>query len=104
LPLGPLGAFDDCGVMPTWIVDVKGAKYLYYIGWTRRVTVPYHNAIGLAISTDGGRTFEKVGDGPVFGLTPEEPHFTGTACVLVDSGVWRNWYMSVVEWREVAGR
>src|SRR4051812_17807188 len=33
--LGPgvMGAFDDCGAMPSWITVVGNRLYLYYIGW-----------------------------------------------------------------------
>ena len=82
LDLGRLGTFDDCGVMPSWILDHDGKKYLYYIGWTVRTTIPYHNSIGLAISKDGGRTFQRFSEGPLFGETYAEPFFTGTSCVL----------------------
>jgi hypothetical protein len=104
LDLGRLGAFDDCGVMPSWIVNAGRLKYLYYIGWTVRTTVPYQNAIGLAISRDGGRTFERLSEGPLFGLTLREPHFTGTSCVLLENGLWKNWYLSCVRWEMVDGR
>jgi len=104
LPLGKIGAFDDCGMMPSWILDVAGLKYLYYIGWTVRNTVPYHNSIGLAISRDGGRTFERFSKGPLFSPTYREPYFTGTSCVLREDGVWKNWYMSCVKWELVDHR
>ena len=101
LDLGKLGTFDDCGVMPSWILDHDGKKYLYYIGWTVRSTIPYHNSIGLAISNDGGSTFERFSDGPLFGETHLEPFFTGTSCVLVEEGVWKNWYLSCTGWTNV---
>ncbi|MGP0064110.1 MAG: hypothetical protein ACLQGP_10995 [Isosphaeraceae bacterium] len=105
LPLGRLGTFDDSGIMPSWVVAVdRTTRYLYYIGWTVRQTVPYHNSIGLAISNDGGRTFTKAAEGPLFGLTLHEPYFTGTSCVLIDEGTWKNWYLSCVGWEEVEGR
>jgi hypothetical protein len=104
LPLGNLGAFDDCGVMPSSIVTVGVYKYLYYIGWTTRGTVPYHNAIGLAISKDGGRTFEKLAEGPLFGATIYEPHFTGTSCVRIENRVWKNWYLSCTKWEMINGK
>ena len=104
LDLGRLGTFDDCGVMPSWILDHAGKKYLYYIGWTVRTTIPYHNSIGLAISTDGGRTFERFSEGPLFGETYLEPFFTGTSCVLVEKGIWKNWYLSCTGWTKVGGR
>jgi hypothetical protein len=104
LDLGKLGTFDDCGVMPSWILDRDGVKYLYYIGWTVRTTIPYHNSIGLAISQDGGQTFERFCEGPIFGETPNEPYFTGTSCVLVEAAVWKNWYMSCTGWSTEGGK
>jgi hypothetical protein len=104
LNLGNLGTFDDCGVMPSWILDHDGKKYLYYIGWTVRSTIPYHNSIGLAISTNGGLTFERFSEGPLFGETYLEPYFTGTSCVLVEEGVWKNWYLSCTGWTKVDER
>lgn len=104
LDLGTLGTFDDCGVMPSWILDHNGKKYLYYIGWTVRSTIPYHNSIGLAISEDNGRTFERFSEGPIFGETYVEPFFTGTSCILVEGGVWKNWYLSCTGWTMVDGR
>jgi hypothetical protein len=98
LDLGNLGAFDDCGVMPSWILNHACKKYLYYIGWTVRSTIPYHNSIGLAISNDNGRTFERFSEGPLFGETYLEPYFTGTSCVLVEEGLWKNWYLSCTGW------
>jgi hypothetical protein len=90
--------------MPSWILDHDSKKYLYYIGWTVRNTIPYHNSIGLAISRDGGRTFERFSEGPVFGETYLEPFFTGTSCVLIEEGVWKNWYLSCTGWTKVDGK
>jgi hypothetical protein len=101
---GRVGTFDDCGVMPSWIVDVDGFKYLYYIGWTVRNTIPYHNSIGLAISEDGGRSFQRYAEGPLFSPTASEPYFTGTSCVLRDGGIWKNWYLSCTKWEVIDGR
>lgn len=104
LSLGKIGTFDDCGVMPSWIVTINDEKYLYYIGWNVRNTVPYHNSIGLAVSRDGGKTFRRFSEGPLFGVDAVEPHFTGTSCVLVEDGVWKNWYLSCTKWEVINGR
>jgi hypothetical protein len=101
LPLGAPGTFDDCGIMPSWVVNHGGIKYLFYIGWTTRCSVPYHNSIGLALSRDGGRTFEKAGEGPLFGPTLNEPFFTGTSCVLIEGDLWRIWYLSATKWEKI---
>ena len=103
LPLGLLGTFDDCGMMPSSIVHWHGLKYLYYIGWNVRNTVPYHNSVGLAVSEDGGLTFRRMFGGPVMDRTAEEPYFCATTCIRIENGVWRNWYMSCTGWENIAG-
>jgi hypothetical protein len=105
LPLGPLGTFDDCGVMPASLVRVdESTHYLYFIGLTVGGTVPYQNALGLAVSRDGGRTFERLGDGPIFGPTLTEPYFTGTTCVRREDGIWKSWYLSCTKWEMFEGK
>ena len=59
LSLGKPGSFDDSGIMPSWLVNWQNKKYLYYIGWNVTVSVPYHLAIGLARSDDGGQSFRR---------------------------------------------
>lgn len=98
LPFGKLGTFDESGVMPTCIVNYKGIKYLYYIGWMLRTAVPYHNSIGLAVSSDDGKTFKKMFDGPILTTTHREPYFCGTAYVIIENDIWRMWYLSCTKW------
>ncbi len=98
LPLGRPGTFDDSGIMPSWIVTHENRKYLYYIGWSPRVTVPYHLAIGLAVSEDGGRSFQKISEGPLLDRSLDEPFFNTAPCVLEDEGRWRMWYVSCTGW------
>lgn len=104
LGLGKLGAFDDSGVMPSSIVNHDGKKYLYYIGWNPGVTVSYRNSVGLAVSEDGGLTFERVFEGPVVDRTRFEPYFVASPFVLLDEGLWKLWYASATEWVVVDGR
>ncbi|MEY2793847.1 MAG: hypothetical protein RJA76_1839 [Bacteroidota bacterium] len=103
LPLGKAGTFDDCGIMPTWFLQNGSEKWLYYIGWTVRNTIPYHNALGLAISTNGEH-FSKKFEGPVISTTANEPYFNGSACFLIDQGKFKCWYLNCTEWIEVDGK
>jgi hypothetical protein len=103
LDLGTAGTFDDCGIMPTWFLEVNNQKWLYYIGWTVRNTIPYHNAIGLAVSDDGVH-FRKAFDGPVVHTIATEPYFNGSACVFEENGVFKIWYLNCTHWLEVDGR
>jgi hypothetical protein len=104
LGLGELGSFDDSGAMPSCVVERNGTKFLFYIGWNRGVTVPYRNAIGLAISKNGGLSFERVFRGPIVDRTRLEPFFCATPFVLLDSGRWRMWYASATGFRIVHGK
>ncbi|MBC3880287.1 hypothetical protein H8K35_04840 [Undibacterium sp. LX40W] len=104
LGLGTLGSFDDCGVMPTAVLTHQGTKYLYYIGWNVRNTIPYHNSIGLAISEDDGASYRRLFNGPVMDRSHDEPFFCATACIQIENGIWRNWYLSCTEWRMVNGK
>ncbi|MCE2949228.1 MAG: hypothetical protein ACK515_29305 [bacterium] len=78
LGLGAPGTFDDEGVMPAWVHQREGRVWMYYSGWNRRLTVPYHNATGLAVSEDGGVSFRRAYEGPVLDRTPEEPYLAVT--------------------------
>jgi len=104
LPLGELGTFDQAGVMPAEIINYKNKKFLYYIGWSNRLDVPYFNTIGLAISEDNGKKFEKFSTGPVFGCSHREPGYTGTISILIENGIWRAWYLSCRKWEEINNR
>ncbi len=104
LPLGALGCFDDVGVMPGSLVATESKTYFFYTGWNTSTTVPYRLSIGLAISHDGGLTFDRPFDGPILDRTPREPYFCSSPCVLRDGGMWRMWYHSATEWLQVRGR
>jgi hypothetical protein len=95
---GPLGAFDDSGVNPSCLVEADDRWSLYYIGWTRGVSVRFQTAIGCAVSEDGGRTFRRVGDGPVVGRSRANPYFVTSPWVLREGGRWRMWYAAGVRW------
>lgn len=104
LPLGVPGTFDDSGIMPSWIVNDGSTKYLYYLAWNPQVTVSYRLAIGLAISTDGGRSFEKYSEGPICDRDVSEPYFNTAPCVLKEGDRWRMWYVSCTGWRLINNR
>jgi hypothetical protein len=104
LKLGKLGTFDHAGVMPAEIVDFENKKYLYYIGWSNRIDVPYFNNIGLAISEDNGETYKKFSTGPVLGCSYKEPGYTGTISILIENNIWRGWYLSCRKWEKIENR
>lgn len=99
ISLGKSGMFDHYGVMPTDIVTLEdGTKYLYYIGWSLRKDVSYHNTLGLAISKDNGINWEKYSDGPIFNSSALEPGFIGTSKIFKNDDKWTMYYLSCREW------
>lgn len=105
LNLGKLGCFDDSGVMPTSIIQIGNKLYLYYIGWTTRQSVPYHNSVGLAISSDKGFTFQRLFEGPIITTSHLEPYFTGTCYVFKENNnLFKAWYLSCTKWEIINGK
>lgn len=95
MSLGELGTFDDGGIMPCSALWVGGEAWLYYVGWNPSVSVPYRNAVGLAVSRDGGHTFAKPFPGAVVDRNRDEPFFTASPYVLRESPQrWHMWYAS----------
>tara|TARA_R110002049_G_scaffold82349_2_gene209555 strand:+ start:1236 stop:2204 length:969 start_codon:yes stop_codon:yes gene_type:complete len=73
LSLGNLGTFDEFGTYPASVIKYKDGYRVYYAGWTRCESVPFNVAIGMGFSADGGKTFKKLGEGPVLSYSPDEP-------------------------------
>ncbi|MFO1173658.1 MAG: hypothetical protein U1E48_00370 [Paracoccaceae bacterium] len=104
IPLGGLGCFDEHGIFPMNVIRNGDEVWGYTCGWNRRVSVSVDTAIGLAISRDGGRTFERQGDGPVLGPSLHEPFLVGDAFVLEVAGQFHMWYIFGTRWvREADG-
>jgi hypothetical protein len=102
---GRLGTFDDSGAMGAALVSRGDRKFLYYIGWSRGVSVPFYTFVGCAVSADGGESFRRVSSAPVVERGPHDPFLTTSPWVLVEDGIWRLWYASGTGWsREGNGR
>jgi hypothetical protein len=102
--LGKLGAFDDCGVMPSWLFQMDNQLYLYYVGWNVRSTIPYHNSIGLLISDDNGRSFRRISDGPIIDRNMIDPYFTASVCIYKTGDLLQMAYLSCTEFRMNDGK
>jgi Beta-fructosidases (levanase/invertase) len=102
LPLGGLGCFDEHGIFPMSVVRHGDEILAYTTGWSRRVSVSVETAIGLAVSRDGGITFERTGPGPVMGASPHEPFLVGDGFVRVVGGTFHMWHIFGTEWRRAA--
>jgi hypothetical protein len=100
---GALGCFDEHGIFPFNVVRQNDAVYAFTCGWSRRVSVPVETAIGLVVSRDHGRTFQRIGPGPVMAATAREPFLVGDPFVRVRDGLWHMWYIYGVRWMDSPG-
>ncbi len=101
--IGEPGAFDNDGVNASSVLDWRGRKWLYYIGWQRMLRVPYMLFGGVAHSTDVGETFVRAQRVPVLERTDDEPFSRSAPFVLADGDRLRMWYWSCRNWTAVAG-
>jgi hypothetical protein len=102
IPLGELGGFDEHGIFPMNIVRHDGLIYGYTCGWNRRVSVSVDTAIGLAFSHDDGKTFQRIGPGPVLSASLKEPCLVGDGFVKVIDDVFHMWYIFGTGWKRPA--
>jgi predicted GH43/DUF377 family glycosyl hydrolase len=104
LELGALGAFDEFGIYPTSIIREDDKVIAYYGGWTRCESVPYNVAIGMAVSSDGGVSFTRAGEGPILSYSKDEPMTVSGPKIRRFNGRWYMWYVSGKKWKVVEGR
>lgn len=104
LDIGKPGRFDENGVVPTCVLPVGNRLYMYYVGYQIGQKVRYYQFEGLAISDDGGDTFERVQENPVIDRSDGEAVNRTSAFVMLEDGKFRMWYVAGSEWTTVNGK
>ena len=97
--LGPAGLFDESGVSYPWLVEHEGETLMYYVGWVAGGRTRFQNYLGLAVSTDGGLSFERHSSVPLLDRTAEEPFGSGSCAVWVENNMWHMIYTSFGTWQ-----
>ena len=98
LKLGELGTFDEFGTYPISVFRHKDEIRAYYAGWTRCESVPFNVAIGFGISNDEGKTFDKVGTGPVLSYSIDEPFILSGPKIRRFNNKWYLFYIAGKKW------
>jgi predicted GH43/DUF377 family glycosyl hydrolase len=104
LDIGTPGAFDENGVLPTSILEVDGALYLYYVGYQLGMKVRYYQFQGLAVSRDGGESFARAQRVPVIDRSDAELLNRTSAFVRRRGRMFQMWYVAGSEWTVVDGK
>ena len=55
--------------------------------------------IGYAISFDEGKTFKRIGDGPILSPSLNEPFLVGDPFVKIINEIFHMWYIFGKEWK-----
>ena len=72
LDIGKDGCFDENGVFPAHVYNFGDGKiHLYYTGFQLGHKIRHYNFGGLAISHDGGSTFERFSEAPIMDRADE---------------------------------
>jgi len=98
LELGNLGTFDEFGTYPASVIKDEEKYIVYYGGWTRCESVPFNVAIGIGISNDEGKTFKKLGDGPILSYSPQEPFILSGPKIRKFNNTWYLFYIAGRKW------
>ena len=98
LDCGGLGTFDEFGVYPFAPVRHNNQIFGYYGGITRCESVPFDAAIGLAISNNDGKSFERIGQGPILARSLDEPTVIASPKVRIFNNKWYMFYSAGCEW------
>jgi len=96
---GKNGRFDDSGVTITGLAYQGKQRLLYYLGWNLGVTIPFRNAIGVAVSEHDGQDFVRVSEAPIIDRNHIDPISMSYPFLLWDDGRFRIWYGSCIEWK-----
>ena len=98
LKLGELGTFDEFGTYPISVIRHKDEVRAYYAGWTRCESVPFNVAIGFGMSNDEGKTFDKLGTGPVLSYSIDEPFILSGPKIRRFNNKWYLFYIAGKKW------
>jgi hypothetical protein len=100
ITLGKVGCFDEHGIFPLSPTKVGGKIYGYTNGISRRVSVAVETGAGYAVSASNGKTFKKLGDGPILTASIHEPFLVGDPFVRVFNGKFHMFYIFGKKWSE----
>lgn len=94
------GLFDDCGVSPSCICEIKGETFLYYTGWNLQQQIPFQTFCGIAKLSDDRSRAEKLSIVPILDRCRQEPFSVGSVFVnyFANSNKHTMWYESCMNW------
>ena len=104
LDLGNPGMFDDNGVILGDILRIGDVLYMYYVGFQIPLHAKFLACSGLAVSRDGGESFQRIQCTPVADRVPNAPFGRCFHSVIYQNGIFRVWYSVIYGWEYIDGK
>lgn len=100
LDIGQDGCFDDNGIILGDVLKIDDKVYMFYVAFQHVQKAKFYAFSGLALSRDGGNTFERVKRTPVMDRTEEGVFGRCIHSVIYDKtrSVFRVWYSVIYKW------
>ena len=94
LSKGMLGHFDDNGVYSGTIVPYQQKLYMFYSGRSNGVDDLFYMSIGLSLSHDSGKSFQRYRESPILSRSDYDPWLVTAPCVFKFKNKWFMIYTS----------
>ncbi len=100
LDIGADGCFDDNGLLLGDVLRVENKIYMYYVAFQLVKKVKFCAFSGVAISIDGGETFNRIQQMPVLDRTDEGLFGRCIHSVIYEAErhLFRVWYSVIFDW------
>jgi len=104
LDIGEPGCFDDNGVILGDVVRDGDLIRMYYVGFQIPSKAKFLAYSGLAISRDGGETFERFSKTPIMDRADNALFIRAIHGVTKEKDHWNIWYSCGSKWMEIDGQ
>jgi predicted GH43/DUF377 family glycosyl hydrolase len=103
LDRGRDGCFDDNGVILGDVVRYGNVLRMYYVGFQLVKRAKFLAFTGLAESSDGGETFQRVSESPVMDRRNGANTIMAIHTAIYVDGKWKIWFAAGDDWQEISG-
>lgn len=104
LDVGRPGAFDDNGVILGDVIRVGEEVRMYYVGFQLVSQAKFLAFTGLAISKDGGVSFQRYSESPIMDRSMNGLYIRAIHSVIREGERFRAWYAIGNGWQDINGK
>ena len=84
------------------ILPVNNRLFLYYVGFQHVQKVKFFAFSGVAISDDGGKTFERYSEVPIMDRSQQGRYGRCIHTVLHEEGIFKCYYAVINDWKKIS--